>query len=64
MDSSPQHAPGEIGAMLRAWIPLTYALNAISRSMGTRDLYPFVLGPAIEAKLAFIDSLVRDSRSG
>lgn len=64
LDSAPQHAPDEIGAMLRAWIPLTYALNAISRSMGTRDLYPFVLGPTIEAKLAFIDSLVRAGRSG
>ncbi len=57
--STPEHAPSGIGAMLQAWIPLTYALNAISRSMGTRDLYPFVLGPQIETKLAFIDSLVR-----
>jgi hypothetical protein len=62
LDSAPAQAPGEIGAMLQAWIPLTYALNAISRSMGTRDLYPFVLGPEIEAKLAFIDSLVRAVR--
>jgi hypothetical protein len=62
LESAPAQAPGEIGAMLQAWIPLTYALNAISRSMGTRDLYPFVLGPEIEAKLTFIDSLVRAVR--
>ncbi|HEY4996438.1 MAG TPA: putative zinc-binding metallopeptidase [Solirubrobacteraceae bacterium] len=62
LDSAPAQAPSEIGAMLRAWIPLTYALNAINRSMGTRDLYPFVLGPEVEAKLVFIDSLVRAVR--
>jgi len=45
--------------MLQAWIPLTYALNAISRSMGALDVYPFILSPAIETKLAFIDTLVR-----
>jgi hypothetical protein len=59
LDSAPAQAQGGIGAMLQAWIPLTYALNAISRSMGARDVYPFVLGPEIEAKLVFIDSLVR-----
>ncbi len=60
LDSAPAQEPGEIGAMLQAWIPLTYALNAISRSMGTRDLYPFVLGPQIEIKLEFIEELIRD----
>jgi hypothetical protein len=38
---------------------MTYALNAIGRSMGAPDLYPFVLTADIEAKLAFIDELVR-----
>jgi hypothetical protein len=71
-DSAPLHAepsgtPTDIRAMLQAWLPMTYALNAISRSMGALDIYPFVLSSAVEAKLAFIDSLVRaraSERSG
>jgi hypothetical protein len=57
--SRPNDAPADIYSVLAAWIPLTYALNAISRSMGAADLYPFVLTPEIAAKLAFIDGLVR-----
>jgi hypothetical protein len=45
--------------MLDAWLPLTYALNAINRSMGAEDLYPFVLRPLVQDKLAFIDGCVR-----
>jgi hypothetical protein len=42
-----------------AWVPLTYALKAVSRSMGAPDHYPFVLTPVIEHKLTLIDQLVR-----
>ncbi len=59
LHSSPEHTEVDIGRLLEAWIPMTYALNAISRSMGAPDLYPFVLTTQIEAKLAFIDGLVR-----
>jgi hypothetical protein len=38
---------------------MTYALNAISRSMGALDLYPFVLTPEVAAKLVLIDALVK-----
>jgi hypothetical protein len=61
--SRPTEAAGDVAEMLRAWIPLTYALNAISRSMGALDIYPFILSPAIETKLAFIDALVRECKS-
>jgi hypothetical protein len=57
--SYPAAAPDHFRAMLDAWFPLTYALNEINRSLGEPDLYPFVLGPAVIDKLAFIDSLVR-----
>jgi hypothetical protein len=33
---------------------LTFAVNAINRSMGLHDLYPFVLNAPAVAKLAFI----------
>jgi hypothetical protein len=41
---------------------LTYALNAVNRSMGRDDLYPFVLAPAVIDKLAFVHQAV--SRTG
>jgi hypothetical protein len=59
LHSRPEETEEDIGTLLEAWIPMTYALNAISRSMGAPDLYPFVLTAEIEAKLAFIDELVR-----
>ncbi len=59
LHSRPEHTEDDIATLLEAWIPMTYALNAISRSMGAPDLYPFVLSAEIEAKLAFIDGLVR-----
>jgi hypothetical protein len=41
-------------AILGDWLPLTYALNAVNRSMGRDDLYPFVLSPAVVAKLTWV----------
>jgi hypothetical protein len=57
--SNPATVMPGVPAMLQAWIPLTYALNAISRSMGSLDIYPFILSGEIEAKLVFIDGLIR-----
>ncbi|MFT4299767.1 MAG: putative zinc-binding metallopeptidase [Aeromicrobium sp.] len=41
------------------WMPLSTALNQINRSMGSDDLYPFVIPPPVLAKLDFVDSLRR-----
>jgi hypothetical protein len=48
----------DLHTLLEAWLPLTYALNAMNRSMGESDLYPFVISPAVEAKLALVHELV------
>ena len=40
------------------WIPLSVALNTIHHSMGERDLYPFILTPAITAKLTWVHRLL------
>lgn len=40
--------------IVRHWLPLTYAVNSINRSMGQPDLYPFVLSPAVINKLRWI----------
>ncbi|GBQ80533.1 hypothetical protein AA13595_0372 [Gluconacetobacter johannae DSM 13595] len=42
----------------RAWLPLTYAVNSLNRSMGQSDFYPFVLPVPVLRKLAFIHALV------
>ena len=47
-----------IAPLMKAWLPLTFALNSLNRSMGMGDLYPFVLTPGIIAKLGFIHDLV------
>ena len=44
----------EMDRIIDAWLPLTFAVNSINRSMGHPDLYPFVLAPAVIWKLTFI----------
>ena len=50
--------PDAFDAVLDEWLPLTYALNALNRSMGKNDLYPFVLGPEVVAKLRFVHTCI------
>lgn len=50
------------GRLVESWIPLSVALNAIQRSMGQPDSYPFVLPPPVVDKLDFINRLVRGVR--
>jgi hypothetical protein len=54
----PYRAAG-IEPLIEAWLPLTYAVNSLNRSMGQPDLYPFVLSEPAIGKLAFIHDLVR-----
>ncbi|HOU93841.1 MAG TPA: putative zinc-binding metallopeptidase [Polyangiaceae bacterium] len=48
--------------VVREWIALAGVLNAVNRSMGAGDLYPFVLAPTVIEKLAYVDQLVRGDR--
>ncbi|WDR04960.1 putative zinc-binding metallopeptidase [Devosia rhodophyticola] len=43
------------------WVPLSSLLNNLNRAMGHPDAYPFVLGPSVMAKLAFIHGLLHPS---
>jgi hypothetical protein len=45
--------------LLEEWTELTIALNALSRSMGVPDAYPFAIAPAVAKKLGFVHELVR-----
>lgn len=44
--------------LISHWVPITVAMNAMNRSMGNRDFYPFALTPAITKKLRFIHELI------
>jgi hypothetical protein len=52
----------EMDRLIEAWLPLTFAVNSINRSMGLQDLYPFVLAPTVIAKLAFVHDRIRAQR--
>ena len=45
------------------WTKLTSALNAMSRSMGVSDMYPFFLTGVVREKLEMIHHLVLSSRT-
>lgn len=44
--------------LIDQWLPLTYALNAVNRSMGADPLYPFVLAPTVIDKLGWVHRLL------
>jgi len=45
--------------IIDAWLPLTFAVNSINRSMGQPDLYPFVPAPEVIWKLTFVHNQIR-----
>jgi hypothetical protein len=50
-----------IGDMVQSWLGLTLALNAMARSIGQSDLYPFVLSPDVVEKLDFVHQCIRSA---
>ena len=52
------YAVQDFDRIAEVWIPLAVALNSIHHSMGERDLYPFILTPAITAKLKYVHQLI------
>ncbi len=47
-----------IGPLIDRWLASTIAMNAMSRSIGQGDLYPFVLPPRVVEKLDFVHGLL------
>jgi hypothetical protein len=47
-----------IDDVLGRWHGTALALNAVSRSMGRQDLYPFVITPGVARKLGYVHGLV------
>ncbi len=51
---------GDVGfdQIIDRWLPLSWALNQINRSMGHPDLYPFVLAEPVLRKIRFVHTLI------
>lgn len=61
VDFDPYSAPGAT-TLVETWIPLSNAINALNRTMGLPDIYPFIISPAVVAKLGAVHDLVRKKK--
>ena len=52
------YASVPIETIVDAWLPLSFAINSLNRSMGLKDAYPFVLSPGVIEKLDFVHRTV------
>ncbi|MDH2325282.1 putative zinc-binding metallopeptidase [Cereibacter sp. SYSU M97828] len=52
------HAITDPELLMQAWIPLATAMNAMNRSMGHQDFYPFVISPIVAGKIGYILQLI------
>ncbi len=52
--------PSGFDTLIEMWLPLSWALNMVNRSMGKQDLYPFVLPPAVLEKMRFIHTIIEE----
>lgn len=51
----------DFDGVVRAWFPLTIALNGLNRSMGLSDIYPFVLSEPALRKIRFVHDVVEEA---
>lgn len=63
IDFDPYRADS-IEQLVEVFLPVTFAVNSLNRSMGQQDLYPFVLSVRAIEKLGFIHQLCRQAREG
>ncbi len=57
----PAYREKSLDRLMRAWLPVTTAVNSLNRSMGQPDLYPFVVPAPVLEKFRYIHNLVRDT---
>lgn len=53
----------DFDVLMSEWNELAIALNALNRSMGLADAYPFVITARVREKIAFVHKLVREARN-
>lgn len=59
---TPVDDPLDFDELVRQWLAFKIVLNALNRSMGKDDLYPFVLTPAVMEKLRFAHVVITSQR--
>ena len=64
--AQPQPADGPVQApvadlVLHQWLPVAQFLNAMSRSLGQPDPYPYQMPDAVLAKMALVQALLHDA---
>jgi hypothetical protein len=59
----PALGPSAFRNIIEMWLPLSWSLNMVNRSMGHDDLYPFVLPVAVLEKMQFIHSVIDEVTS-
>lgn len=52
--------PSAFPILIDMWLPLSWSLNMVNRSMGHDDLYPFVLPAAVLEKMRFIHTVIAE----
>ena len=56
--------PSAFDTLIEVWLPLSWSMNMVNRSMGKPDLYPFTLpGPVLE-KMRFVHTVIDNSGTG
>ncbi|MEQ1769761.1 MAG: putative zinc-binding metallopeptidase [Devosia sp.] len=60
IDFDPYGLP-DIEELIEHWVPLSSLINNLNRAVGQHDAYPFVLTPAVIAKLGFVQRVVREA---
>ena len=50
-----------IETLIEHWLPLTFALNSLNRSMGHEHAYPFFISSKVIKKLDFVHRVVREA---
>ena len=48
--------------LFNMWVPLTFVVNNLNRSMGHSDFYPFVISEKVVEKLSFIHNVCKVNR--
>ncbi|MDT5224711.1 MAG: hypothetical protein QOG19_2118 [Mycobacterium sp.] len=56
----PPLGPSAFPTIIEMWLPLSWSLNMVNRSMGRDDLYPFVLAPAVLDKMQFVHTVIEE----
>ena len=62
MKTDPYDLP-DFDMIMNLWLPLTFTMNSLNRSMGLKDPYPFLIRPKVVDKMKFIHEVCYEART-